>query len=84
MVLPFLLVFMDSSGHLCISTRSEAHSARSQAALQDAPLARMMVTDSGHKLREFINAQPLRAVPENSPPLRAVRRLEPSEKTRHA
>ena len=55
---------------VCIGARSEAHSARSQAALQDAPLARVMVTDSGHNLREFINAQPLRSVPENSPPLR--------------
>jgi len=69
---------------ICVGARSEAHSARSQAALQDAPLARVMVTDSGHNLREFINAQPLRSVPENSPPCARLRRLEPSEKTRHA
>lgn len=74
----FLLVFsillvISAALLVCSGARSEAHSARSQAALQDTLLARVMLTDSGHNLREFIRVQTaLRSLPENSPPLRAA------------
>jgi hypothetical protein len=90
MVLLFLLVFwvlLVTSAVLfvCIGARHEAHSARCQAALQDTPLARVMVTDSGHNLREFIRAQTaLRSVQANNPPCARLRQTELGERTRHA
>jgi len=49
-VLLFLLAFwillvISAALLVCIGARREAHSARCQAALQDTPLARVMVTD---------------------------------------